>query len=213
VNCFAAALQAVGDMEWVRIVQMLVFVASGPDFGLQSRVPNAASEIAHRSVGWERAARPYSDGHDGGDVRDPLMRVPHFRHNLDVRSHVKKQVCGNRTTPGQSGAVGITAGNVGEAAVFAAAGFNDIFIAYPIWAAGTKGPRIRKLAETTRLRVEVDCGARPSGAAPEDAGALALAAWLRLLWRVASIASARRWPVNSQCAPRRKSKPNVNALL
>ena len=56
----------------------------------------------------------------------------------------------------KAGAVGITAGNVGEAEVFAAAGFDDIFIAYPVWPAGTKGPRIRKLAETTRLRVGVD---------------------------------------------------------
>ena len=123
--------------------------------------------------------------------------------NLDVRPHVKTHKCveiGRRQV--KAGAVGITAGNVGEAEVFAAAGFDDIFIAYPVWAAGTKGPRIRKLAETTRLRVgvdnvaainaladamgdepglmqvviEVDCGARRSGAAPEAAGDLALAA-------------------------------------
>lgn len=45
VNCLAAAVQAVGDLERVRIVQMLVFVASTPDFGLQSQVANAASEV------------------------------------------------------------------------------------------------------------------------------------------------------------------------
>ena len=102
----------------------------------------------------------------------------------------------------QSGAVGITAGNVGEAEVFAAAGFDDIFLAYPVWPSGTKGKRIRRLAENTRLQVgvdnlaaiealadamgdepdrlqvvvEVDCGARRSGAPPEAAGDLALAA-------------------------------------
>lgn len=123
--------------------------------------------------------------------------------NLDVRPHVKTHKCveiGRRQV--KAGAVGITAGNVGEAEVFAAAGFDDIFIAYPIWPAGTKGPRIRRLAETTRLRVgvdnhaaidaiadamgaeperlqvviEIDCGARRSGAPPEVAGDLAVAA-------------------------------------
>ncbi len=123
--------------------------------------------------------------------------------HLVVRPHVKTHKCveiGRRQV--KAGAVGITAGNVGEAEVFAAAGFGDIFIAYPIWTAGSKGPRIRKLAETTRLRVgvdnvaaidaladamgseaellqvviEVDCGARRSGVAPEAAGHLAQAA-------------------------------------
>jgi len=45
LNCLAAAVQAVGDLDRVRIVQMLVFVASPPDFGLQSQVANAASEL------------------------------------------------------------------------------------------------------------------------------------------------------------------------
>lgn len=127
-------------------------------------------------------------------------------HNLDVRPHVKTHKCveiGRRQV--EAGAVGITAGNVGEAEVFAKAGFDDIFIAYPIWPAGTKGARIRELAETTRLRVgvdnvaaiealadamgdeldrlqvvvEVDCGARRSGAPAEFAGDLALAARTR----------------------------------
>jgi D-serine deaminase-like pyridoxal phosphate-dependent protein len=125
------------------------------------------------------------------------------QHNLDVRPHVKTHKCveiGRRQV--EAGAVGITAGNVGEAEVFAAAGFDNIFLAYPIWPAGTKGTRIRRLAETIRLRVgvdnvaavealadamgdepdrlqvvvEVDCGARRSGAPPEVAGGLALAA-------------------------------------
>lgn len=51
VNCLAAAVQAVGDLERVRIVQMLVFVASAPDFGLQSQVANAASEVLIEVLG------------------------------------------------------------------------------------------------------------------------------------------------------------------
>lgn len=125
------------------------------------------------------------------------------QQNIKVRPHVKTHKCveiGRRQI--EAGAVGITAGNVGEAEVFAAAGFDDIFLAYPIWAAGSKKPRIRRLAESARLRVgvdnvaaiealadamgdepdrlqvviEIDCGARRSGAPPEFAGDLALVA-------------------------------------
>jgi D-serine deaminase-like pyridoxal phosphate-dependent protein len=125
------------------------------------------------------------------------------QHGVMVRPHVKTHKCveiGRLQV--DAGAVGIAAGNVGEAEVFAAAGFDDIFLAYPIWAAGTKRERIRRVAETTRLRVgvdnvaaiealadamgdepdrlevvvEVDCGARRSGAPPEVAGTLALTA-------------------------------------
>ena len=66
-------------------------------------------------------------------------------HNLDLRPHVKTHKCvevGRRQV--EAGAVGITAGNVGEAEVFAAAGFDDIFLAYPVWPSGTKGDRIRQ---------------------------------------------------------------------
>lgn len=124
-------------------------------------------------------------------------------HGLDVRPHVKTHKCievGRLQV--EAGAVGVTTGNVGEAEVFAAAAFDDIFLAYPVWPSGTKGQRIRRLAQTTRLRVgvdnqsaidaladamgdepdrlqvvvEVDCGARRSGAPPEAAGDLARAA-------------------------------------
>jgi enamine deaminase RidA (YjgF/YER057c/UK114 family) len=51
LNCLAAAVQAVGDLDRVRVVQMLVFVASPPDFGLQSQVANAASELLIEVLG------------------------------------------------------------------------------------------------------------------------------------------------------------------
>ena len=136
------------------------------------------------------------------DNIDRMQRLA-ARQNLAVRPHVKTHKCveiGRRQV--KAGAVGITAGNVGEAEVFAAAGFDDIFIAYPLWPSGTKGQRIRSLAGNTRLRIgvdnlaavnaladamgaeperlqvviEVDCGARRSGAPPGAAGHLALAA-------------------------------------
>jgi D-serine deaminase-like pyridoxal phosphate-dependent protein len=131
------------------------------------------------------------------------MQAFAVEHGLAVRPHVKTHKCveiGRLQL--EAGAVGITAGNVGEAEVFAAAGFDDIFLAYPVWPSGSKGHRIRRLAATTRLRVgvdntaaidaladamgdeperlevvvEVDCGARRSGAPPEVAGDLAVAA-------------------------------------
>ena len=45
LNALAVAADAVGGLDQVRIVQMLVFVASTPEFGLQSNVADAASEL------------------------------------------------------------------------------------------------------------------------------------------------------------------------
>ena len=135
-------------------------------------------------------------------MQENIDRMQRFagEHDLAVRPHVKTHKCveiGRRQL--EAGAVGITAGNVGEAEVFADAGFQDIFLAYPVWPAGTKGERISRLCESTQLRVgvdnaaavealadamgdepdrlqvvvEVDCGARRSGAPPETAGDLA----------------------------------------
>jgi len=45
LNALAVAADAAGGLDQVRIVQMLVFVASTPEFGLQSKVADAASEL------------------------------------------------------------------------------------------------------------------------------------------------------------------------
>ena len=45
VNCLAVAADAAGGLDRVRIVQMLVFVASTPEFGQQSMVADAASDL------------------------------------------------------------------------------------------------------------------------------------------------------------------------
>jgi D-serine deaminase-like pyridoxal phosphate-dependent protein len=102
-----------------------------------------------------------------------------------------------------TGARGITVGNLGEAEVFADAGFDDIFIAYPIRADGAKAERLRALVERVGLRlsvgfdgiegadrlaaavrglgplrvlVELDPGNRRTGASPANARSLAAAA-------------------------------------
>src|SRR5690554_4877972 len=54
------------------------------------------------------------------------------------------------------GAVGLSLATVSEAEIFADAGFNDIFIAYPVWPSARRAQRIRDLAERIRLRLGVD---------------------------------------------------------
>ena len=51
VNALAVAADALGGLEHVRIAQMLVFVASTPDFGGQSTVADAASELLVEVLG------------------------------------------------------------------------------------------------------------------------------------------------------------------
>jgi D-serine deaminase-like pyridoxal phosphate-dependent protein len=99
----------------------------------------------------------------------------------------------------EAGAGGLTLGTIGEAEVFADAGLDDLFIAYPLVPLGHKGARLRALAVRARLRlgvdssigvraiadalgserrnasvlIEIDCGARRSGLPPAQAGAVA----------------------------------------
>ncbi|HUO48393.1 MAG TPA: alanine racemase [Acidimicrobiales bacterium] len=61
-----------------------------------------------------------------------------------------------------AGAVGLTVATVGEAEVFSAVGVDDLFIAYPLVAAGPKAQRLRVLRDRARVRVGV---ASPAGAA------------------------------------------------
>jgi D-serine deaminase-like pyridoxal phosphate-dependent protein len=93
---------------------------------------------------------------------------------------------------------GLTLATVAEAEVFANAGLDDIFIAYPVVAAGPRAGRLRALAERVRLRVgvdsadgaallaaavpglevlvEVDSGHHRTGVVPDRAGEIAAAA-------------------------------------
>ena len=103
-----------------------------------------------------------------------------------------------------TGAEGITVGNLGEAEVLADGGIDDIFIAYPIWAEGPKAARLRALHDRPGIRLlvafdsaggaerlaaavagsgrplrvmlELDPGYHRTGVLPADAGAVARAA-------------------------------------
>lgn len=69
------------------------------------------------------------------------------------------------------GAVGLTVATVAEAEVFAAHGFDDLFIAYPLWLEGPRAARLAALlARGVRLRVGVDSveGIGMLAAATED---------------------------------------------
>jgi len=99
------------------------------------------------------------------------------------------------------GATGVSVATLGEAEIFADAGLDEVFVAYPLWADPQRAPRLRALAARIRLMtgvdslasvhhlaaavqghaelrvlVEVDCGLRRSGVAPDGAGRIATAA-------------------------------------
>lgn len=141
----------------------------------------------------------------------PYLRVDpvRLRHNIRgvaeraadaqvaLRPHVKTHKCVEvARLQLDAGAAGITVATLGEAETFARHGFDDIFIAYPLWLDEVSARRMRDLVEQTGLTigvdspegaaeagrhlgervgalVEIDCGHHRSGVAPQDAGTLA----------------------------------------
>jgi D-serine deaminase-like pyridoxal phosphate-dependent protein len=102
-----------------------------------------------------------------------------------------------------AGAAGLTLGTLGEAETFAAAGLTDLFVAYPVWAVGSKAARLGALHDVSdlivgfdsvagaerlaaavagsdrplRVRIEIDSGGHRSGVgSPERAADIAHAA-------------------------------------
>jgi D-serine deaminase-like pyridoxal phosphate-dependent protein len=94
------------------------------------------------------------------DVMDANLRAmaaSASKRGVALRPHAKTHKCleiARRQL--DLGAVGLTVATVGEAEVFAEAGCTDLFIAYPLWASGARGDRLRALAARARLRVGVD---------------------------------------------------------
>ncbi|HST48550.1 alanine racemase [Jatrophihabitans sp.] len=120
---------------------------------------------------------------------------------ISLRPHAKTHKCLEIARRQLAlGAVGLTVATVGEAEVFAAAGCDDLFIAYPVWAAGHRAERLRALAErvslsvgvdsaeaaellgkalagtSARALVELDSGHHRTGVHPAEAGQVAVAA-------------------------------------
>lgn len=126
-----------------------------------------------------------------------LMRDRGVALRPHAKTHKSLQVALRQVA---AGAVGLTVATIGEAEVFAAGGIEDLFIAYPVLAAGPKAERLGRLAERCRLSVgadsiegvtalasafrgavnapavliEVDSGGRRSGVLPDGAGDLAI---------------------------------------
>jgi D-serine deaminase-like pyridoxal phosphate-dependent protein len=70
-----------------------------------------------------------------------------------------------------AGARGLTVGTLGEAEVFVAGGYTDLFVAYPIWAEGSKAARLRDLLDAApMLGVGVDSAAGAERLAAAIAG-------------------------------------------
>lgn len=118
---------------------------------------------------------------------------------VGLRPHVKTHKClevGRLQVA--AGVVGVTVATVGEAQVFVDGGFDDVFVAYPVWVDAVRGARLRHLAERARVSVgvdsvvgvealaehvpgvsvlvEVDSGHHRSGVVAEGAGVVARAA-------------------------------------
>lgn len=138
----------------------------------------------------------------GDRLRDNIARMQSFadEHGVRLRPHVKthKSVDIARLQM-QAGATGITVSNLFQAEVFADSGIRDIFIAFPLWVSKRKAERIDGLLHSVDLKIgvesreaveamaaqglagrdrleliiEIDCGAKRTGVAPEQAGELA----------------------------------------
>jgi D-serine deaminase-like pyridoxal phosphate-dependent protein len=115
---------------------------------------------------------------------------------IALRPHAKTHKCAQvAQLQRDAGAVGLTVATVSEAEVFADAGFEDLFLAYPLWVDADRGARLRALSQRaavvvgvdsaegaralaaqvpgSAVLVEVDSGHHRSGAAPADAGVVA----------------------------------------
>ncbi len=118
------------------------------------------------------------------------------RRGLALRPHAKTHKSADLARLQlDAGAVGLTVATVAEAEIFADAGCEDLFVAYPLWVDAAKGARLRELSSRVALTigvdsvagalaldaqlpgaralVEVDSGQHRSGTAPAEAGALA----------------------------------------
>ena len=150
---------------------------------------------------------------------------------VQLRPHVKtaKSVgIARRMVGAESGP--ITVSTLREAEAFADAGFDDVFLAYPVVASGPRARRLRDLAERVTLRVgvdssegvellaaavpglevlvEVDSGHHRTGVAPDRAGEVAASARAVGL----QVAGVFTFPGHSYAPEERKSAAADEAL-
>lgn len=110
-----------------------------------------------------------------------------------VKTHKSPEIAHRQA---DAGASGITVATLGEAEVFAQDGFDDLFVAYPLWLDDDRRRRLQRLTERARVRVgfdsldaaerlvgtgaiglvEIDSGHHRSGVHPIAAGELGVRA-------------------------------------
>ncbi|HYJ67045.1 MAG TPA: alanine racemase [Nocardioidaceae bacterium] len=92
-------------------------------------------------------------------VRASVTAMQHAMDDAGVRlrPHAKTHKCLEvARLQLDAGASGLTVGTLGEAEVFADAGVDDLFVAYPVYADAGRGKRVRDLHERVRLAIGVD---------------------------------------------------------
>jgi D-serine deaminase-like pyridoxal phosphate-dependent protein len=121
---------------------------------------------------------------DRAEANARWMGAAAAERGVALRPHVKthKSIALARLQL-DAGAAGITVGTLGEAEVMAADGIDDIFVAYPLWAEGTKADRLRSIHAKTPLIVGVDSAPGADRLAAAVAG---LSAPLRVLVEIDS---------------------------
>ncbi len=140
---------------------------------------------------------------DAVRLRRNIRRVAELadRAGVALRPHVKTHKSPDIARLQLTGATGITVATIGEAELFASHGFDDVFIAYPLWVDTARSRRLQDLvglgvrlmlgvdsvegaantgrhlgATPARVLVEVDSGHHRTGVPPEEAGTVATAA-------------------------------------
>lgn len=102
-------------------------------------------------------------------IEQNIARMQTFAdaNSLHLRPHVKTHKSIDLANQQlAAGATGITVATVGEAEVFVAAGFTDVFIAYPLWVTDSLAARLNALTEHSRIIIGVDSNeAATAGAA------------------------------------------------
>ena len=121
---------------------------------------------------------------DRAEANARWMGAAAAERGVALRPHVKthKSIALARLQL-DAGATGITVGTLGEAEVMAADGIDDIFVAYPLWAEGSKADRLRSIQARTPLIVGVDSAPGADHLAAAVAG---LATPLRVLVEIDS---------------------------
>jgi D-serine deaminase-like pyridoxal phosphate-dependent protein len=94
---------------------------------------------------------------DALDANVTRMAASLADRGLAARPHAKTHKCWEIARRQlHSGAVGLTVATVAEAEIFAAAGCDDLFIAYPLWIDRRLAARLNLLAEKTTLCIGVE---------------------------------------------------------